>query len=298
MSPDGERAKLLQYLFQRVAVHDVLYLIVSMILDCRIVILSQSCETLGMIAFGALAAVHPLTWPATFIPILPLSLAGALEAPFAFLVGLNGRSADLLFSMSVERYFVLNVDGKYAANVGTADFPAEILALVDDRAEKIHALFRSYAPAFPYVRLKRKLAKFIVLVLARAYDERPERRALLAAFARFKAGNEESFPVQMSQTQFVFELMGSIDGPGMSTEVLQALWPKDPIPMQPMTGGGGSSPGSRAGARHVPFDRRTRRMVGLAIDAAKKVTIEEEEPVSEGFHTVVYPMFEEAAPEP
>jgi hypothetical protein len=192
-------------------------------------VLANSIETLGSTVMGILSLIHPLPWPGTFIPVLPLRLVTALEAPFAYLMGFNSRYADLLYNDGIDRYFVLNTDAKYAASVGMEDYPLSIMQLLDKTVEKVKSVLTAYHPIFPFVIIRKKIRKFIIRFLAISFgSDYHDYRVLCSEYSKRKDLQSEEFPVLLCQTQFVSEFMEGLDG-DPSDDVIEAFWPKSGV---------------------------------------------------------------------
>ena len=59
-----------------------------LISELRLAIISRSDRWLGQSAEALLALLHPLEWPHTYIPLLPVAWRRYIEAPCPFLIGL------------------------------------------------------------------------------------------------------------------------------------------------------------------------------------------------------------------
>jgi hypothetical protein len=225
-SPGNEISKLLRHMFSNFSVNYILPIVCAMMLDCRIVVLSSNPEMLGMTAFGILGLVFPLNWPGTFIPLLPKRLETALEAPFAFIIGVHSTLCKKLLADDFGTYFVVNVDTHDASLVGMDDFPAEMMHEADATGDEIKEMIRAYRPLFPAAEISRKLKEFIIKVLGAIYGtEWNTPRDMYDVFLRMRESCVEEVQAMVSQTQFVDtmfrEAMEEQNG-----EILQALWPE------------------------------------------------------------------------
>lgn len=240
LSPDNEISKLLNFLFSRFSVNDILSTIVAILLDCRIIVISENIELLGKTVFAILALIHPLSWQGTFIPLLPEIATTALEAPFGYLIGVHSSFASLLLQDSVDKYFVLNVDCHYSVVIGMDDYQADINDLIDTWSDKIRKKLNQYKPIFPKHSVQKRVRKFILSIFQVAYDgcDVSGPMQLFKSFSSFRDLTSDDFKVIISQTQFVDVFMRQItqdfdedrdkeQQKAESLEILKAFWPNN-----------------------------------------------------------------------
>lgn len=103
--PETEIGKLYEFIFTQFSIVEVLSLIVSIMNDHRIVFLSADVEILSKISLAALALIYPMPYPGTFIPLIPFRHLTAMEAPFAYIIGLHSSLSTKLLDGSIEEYF-------------------------------------------------------------------------------------------------------------------------------------------------------------------------------------------------
>lgn len=61
---------------------------------CRILLRAKEKRVLTNVAEGICGLLHPLAWQHVYVPVLPHSLSGYLDAPMPYLMGLpTGVSA-------------------------------------------------------------------------------------------------------------------------------------------------------------------------------------------------------------
>ena len=64
--------------------------ITALLLERRVIMVSNNLRKLTVCVHGGLAAIQPLTWQHIFIPLLPSRLLSYACAPYPFLIGLHG----------------------------------------------------------------------------------------------------------------------------------------------------------------------------------------------------------------
>jgi hypothetical protein len=172
--------------------------------DLKIIVLATTPEALGLTAFGILALVYPLTWPGTFIPILPKKLITVLEMPFGSIIGVHSTLSRKLIDENFGAYFVINADSHDASSVGTDDFPPQMISHADEVAEEIKDLIGTFRPVFPAAEVHRRIKEFILRVLGAVYEVDPKSPAqLYAVFRKMRESPPDGIAAQISQTQFV-----------------------------------------------------------------------------------------------
>ncbi|KAI9829047.1 MAG: hypothetical protein M1832_000070 [Thelocarpon impressellum] len=77
-------------LFRALSIHNVLSLFES-----RIILLSSHTAMLHLASRALASLLYPLTWSCIFIPVLPVRLLSALEAPCPYVVGIERRYDDI-----------------------------------------------------------------------------------------------------------------------------------------------------------------------------------------------------------
>jgi hypothetical protein len=82
----------------------------AMMLSHRIVVTSQSLETMSVFAYALLAMVHPLPWPGVFIPVLPSMAIEAIYAPFPFIVGVHSTMIAATAVPEMESFVLISLD--------------------------------------------------------------------------------------------------------------------------------------------------------------------------------------------
>jgi len=74
-------------LFRSLSVPNILTLVVSLLLERRIILVSSSLSTLSECTHAALALLYPFEWQLVLIPILPKKLLDYCCSPTPLLVG-------------------------------------------------------------------------------------------------------------------------------------------------------------------------------------------------------------------
>ncbi|KAH0791346.1 DENN domain-containing protein 1A isoform X3 [Histomonas meleagridis] len=206
LSPSSELMKIYSYLLSKFIISDLLHCIIAILFDYRILVISSSPKVLGETAFSLLGLVYPLSWPGSFIPILPTAIQTALEAPFAFIIGLHSSLS--LNLLSDNRYFVLNADVRYTCPVGIEDLPQNLHDLIDRTSESIRKTLKKYMPILPFKKVQRKFHKFIVNFMGEVYSVDPKQpQQIYNSFNTWKSKNTNDLPSILSQTQFIDQFM-------------------------------------------------------------------------------------------
>jgi hypothetical protein len=78
-------------LFRCLSIPNVITLIEYVLAESRIILLSSHTSMLHLASHALLALIYPLKWSAVFIPVLPVRLIQALEAPCPYIVGIEKR---------------------------------------------------------------------------------------------------------------------------------------------------------------------------------------------------------------
>ena len=87
----------LSVIFRCLSVDDVITLISLMLLERQIVLVSKYYNLITPVAEAMRTLIWPFQYKYTFIPVLPESMAGFLEAPVPFVVGMHRSFHDELF---------------------------------------------------------------------------------------------------------------------------------------------------------------------------------------------------------
>jgi DENN (AEX-3) domain/uDENN domain len=78
-------------LFRCLSIPNVLTLVEYVLAESRIILLSSHTSMLHLASHALLSLIYPLKWSAVFIPVLPVRLIQALEAPCPYIVGIEKR---------------------------------------------------------------------------------------------------------------------------------------------------------------------------------------------------------------
>ncbi|KAH0806048.1 DENN domain-containing protein 1A-like [Histomonas meleagridis] len=206
LSPSNELLKIYLYLFSKYNITDILHCTVAMLFDYRIIVVSSSAKVLSDTAFSLLGLLYPLTWPGSFIPILPAAIQTALEAPFSFIIGLHSSLS--LNLLNDNRYFVINADARYTSTVGIENLPQNLNDLIDRTSENIRMTLKKYWPMFPFKKLQNKFRKFITNFMGEVYSVDPKQpQQIYNSFTKFSSKNSNELPTVFSQTQFIDQFM-------------------------------------------------------------------------------------------
>lgn len=224
ISPSCELSKLYQFIFNKLPIPYILITLVAMSLDCRIVVISSNLSDISEAVFSLISLIYPLKWPGTFIPILPSSILTMLDAPFAYLIGIHSSTADTL--LSIDRYFLVNIDFHYCASVGMEDFPPEVLKYINEQSDKLKKIIYRYSPIFPFIQIQKQIRLFIRGLFGVAYslDKTDDFQKISKEFNQWKSVPSEEFKAIFSQTQFTNCFINEINYEH-NKDVFQAYWP-------------------------------------------------------------------------
>jgi hypothetical protein len=78
-------------LFRCLSIQNIVTLFEYVLAESRIILLSSHTSMLHLASHALLALIYPLKWSAVFIPVLPVRLIQALEAPCPYIVGIERR---------------------------------------------------------------------------------------------------------------------------------------------------------------------------------------------------------------
>jgi hypothetical protein len=196
-----------------------------MMFDLKIILLGTTPELLGLTAFGILGLIWPLSWPGTFIPLLPKKLETVLEMPFGSIIGVHSTLCPKLANDNFGAYFVLNADTHDGSSVVVDDFPDEIIEQMDIVAEEIKELIRVFKPLFPGTEIQKKIKEFICRALGRVYNtDWKSPWPLYDVFRVKRQSIDEDIAGVISQTQFV-DTMFREALEDENYEIIEALWP-------------------------------------------------------------------------
>jgi hypothetical protein len=91
----GSRNTDLYALFRCLSIPNIITLFEYVLSESRIILLSSYTSMLHLASNALIALIYPLTWSAVFIPVLPVRLIQALEAPCPYIVGVERRYDNL-----------------------------------------------------------------------------------------------------------------------------------------------------------------------------------------------------------
>ncbi|KAL9013120.1 MAG: hypothetical protein Q9173_002163 [Seirophora scorigena] len=87
----GSRNTDLYALFRALSIPNVVVLMEFVLAEARIILLSSHTSMLHLASKAIAELLYPLTWSGIFIPVLPVRLIQALEAPCPYIVGIERR---------------------------------------------------------------------------------------------------------------------------------------------------------------------------------------------------------------
>lgn len=125
-SDDACDGVLLWEAFVALGLHAALELWTALLLERPVLLLSDTTPLLAAACDALIALLSPLRWEGTYVPILPSTLLGYVEAPSPFLIGAN-RSAFRGESASLDTSAVVVFDldtGELIMPSYSAEFPA------------------------------------------------------------------------------------------------------------------------------------------------------------------------------
>ena len=228
VSPSNELCKLIKFVFSRLSITNILYILAAIIVECPIVVLSSQNNIISKTCLGILALLYPLEWTGSFIPVLPSPLLETLGAPFAYIIGLNTCYGTSLLSETISQYFILNPDARYVGTISMEDFPSTINQEIDKMTIIIKSIFKDFAPFFPFSQITKKLHRFIRNIISHALKcDGKNSSSILDAFFANKYSQGDDFDSLITQTQFLNHLIFQIqDG---KADVIHSFWPKETI---------------------------------------------------------------------
>ncbi|MCJ1311704.1 hypothetical protein MMC25_005377 [Agyrium rufum] len=87
----GSRGTDLYALFRALSIPNIIVLFEYVLSESRIILLSSHTAMLHLISKALVNLLYPLTWNGIFIPVLPVRLIQAVEAPCPYIVGIERR---------------------------------------------------------------------------------------------------------------------------------------------------------------------------------------------------------------
>ncbi|KAL2055586.1 hypothetical protein ABVK25_004394 [Lepraria finkii] len=87
----GSRNTDLYALFRALSIPNIVVLLEFALSESRIILLSSHTSMLHLASKALIELLYPLTWCGVFIPVLPVRLIGAIEAPCPYIVGIERR---------------------------------------------------------------------------------------------------------------------------------------------------------------------------------------------------------------
>eukprot|EP00954_Amorphochlora_amoebiformis_P009766 761593-Amorphochlora_amoeboformis.AAC.1 len=106
------------FLMNKVSPDDLLAIFNAMLLEKKIVVLSESLPDLSNVVHSLISLLYPLQWQHIFIPILPPKHVKFCCAPMPFFIGLQKRNLKKLLSIGLEEVVLVDVDSKQVNLVG------------------------------------------------------------------------------------------------------------------------------------------------------------------------------------
>jgi len=97
-------------LMERMKPDAMILVLNAMLLEKRIIVLSESLPVLSNCMHALVSLLYPLTWEHIFIPLLPLIHIRCVSAPIPFLIGMHKRHLPQLFKMTVDEVVLVDVD--------------------------------------------------------------------------------------------------------------------------------------------------------------------------------------------
>ena len=79
----------LELIFRALSVEQIVDLFLNIMLENKIVFVSQYWSLLYSFAVGLTNLIFPFVWMHVFVPLIPKSMITALEAPFPFIIGME-----------------------------------------------------------------------------------------------------------------------------------------------------------------------------------------------------------------
>ncbi len=132
------------------------FMVISAVLcEWRILFVSGSLQRLSQSAHAAVAAVNPLMWQHTFIPILPAKLLDRVAAPMPFIVGIGKCLLSAVQKMPLSSVMIVNLD-KNEVFMSGGSFPPLLCPTRGDsgRVNATKKLQKSYGKAINRLREK------------------------------------------------------------------------------------------------------------------------------------------------
>ncbi|MDP2437518.1 MAG: hypothetical protein Q8P67_17380, partial [archaeon] len=101
----------LRFIFKALDIENVLLIIAAILTEKKILFVSSSYSLLTYAAESFVSLIYPLTWsPHTYVPILPLKLIEAVQAPTPFIMGLHSAHIAEISEQSRQGLVVVALD--------------------------------------------------------------------------------------------------------------------------------------------------------------------------------------------
>nr|XP_027203828.1 DENN domain-containing protein 4C-like isoform X2 [Dermatophagoides pteronyssinus] len=161
-------------LLQNLGSDNCLYLLLFMLTEQKILIHSLRLSILTEIAEALVSMIFPFNWNCPYIPLCPLSLAGVLNAPLPFIVGIYSQYFDYfeppsdVISISLDTRAIHISDTKRMLNLDL--LPKKYMKFLKEKLEEISAkIDQSVKSKERDVHMKRKFDKQIEIEIQEAF---------------------------------------------------------------------------------------------------------------------------------
>lgn len=112
--------------------HNLLLLYGSLLVERRVIFVSQSLPVLSACVQAAVALLYPFTWQHIYIPVLPASLLNFCCAPMPFVVGVLESSLDALSELPLDETLIVDLDENRFLRYPNPDNTLEDYERLDD----------------------------------------------------------------------------------------------------------------------------------------------------------------------
>ncbi|KAL6757957.1 AEX-3 domain-containing protein [Haematococcus lacustris] len=119
-------------------------LIASMLMERRIILVSQARDTVTAAVQAAAALLYPFKWHHIFLPMLPRSFKEYLAAPMPFLIGMPAQMLPLINGIPIDEVTLIDLDmGKCNPAPGSSRDDASMLPYRDQLEAALQAVHKN-----------------------------------------------------------------------------------------------------------------------------------------------------------
>uniref|UniRef100_A0AAY4DNM1 UDENN domain-containing protein n=1 Tax=Denticeps clupeoides TaxID=299321 RepID=A0AAY4DNM1_9TELE len=125
-------------LLQCLSVGQLLQVFSSLLLERRVIFISDKLGTLSRCAHSALGLLYPFTWQHTFVPVLPVSMLDICCSPTPFLMGVLSPTLPELLELPIEEVLIVDLrTDSFVVQLGDEDciLPSKLQAALQEILE-------------------------------------------------------------------------------------------------------------------------------------------------------------------